>query len=716
MDTIAIKADLNEAQRQAVEAVRGPVIILAGAGSGKTTTITRRIANQVATGSFSPSQLLAVTFTKKAADELGRRLELLDVRGVEARTFHSAALSQLYKYQRGPTGRVLSSKSRILWRLRQSLLPPHRFAAPGDLATEIEWAKNRRITPASYLTSLNSHRPPIPAELMASLFSAYEAHKRRDNLIDFEDQLELAIRLFDENPSIMDQFRSRYLAFTVDEFQDVNPLQQNLLDRWLGDRDEVCVVGDDHQAIYSFIGSSPDYLLAMPKRFPHAQVFRLEENYRSTPQVLALANRMGPQLGGVRKELRTTRSPGPDPEFHTYQTSRAEVEATIQAIRSLLKQGLPHEEIAILYRVNFRSEEFEEALSRASMPYQVRGGAFLSRPGPRSVIRQLRGHSTDVAKTVRNAAAAEGIQSSVPEDIGEEEATRQADLARMVRLAEDFDDGLRTIADFLEDLQARFSEEGEGRGVNLLTYHRAKGLEFEAVVLPRLQEGELPYRRAVTREAVAEERRLLYVGITRARRFLFLSRTREKDAPPSRFLRDLELIRSATSGQRPIRVSQTGTGLERLRAWRAQAAKRDGPKVHRVFADHVLIEIWRKRPRDWADLAGIDGVKMREIEAYADDIIAIVSSLGASSARNEGERRSGGASSLRRRKVTLPNRSSVSGNRSPHPNAYAKWTAEEEKLLRSLYLGGTRIGELARRFGRQQGGIRARLKRLGLMD
>ncbi|HEY7706281.1 MAG TPA: ATP-dependent helicase, partial [Gaiellaceae bacterium] len=506
---------LNPQQRAAVEAVRGPVTILAGAGSGKTTTITRRIANQVLTGTFEPSEILAVTFTDKAAGVMRERLAALGVRGVAARTFHSAALAQLRFFVGNRLGQILPSKALTLQPIRRSLPPPYKFRALGDLAQEIEWAKNRRLTPETYLGGLDGHEPPIAADLMVSVFRRYEQQKERQGRIDFEDLLELAIRLYDEDAEAARIFRQRYKAFTVDEYQDVNLLQQTLLERWLGDRDDLCVVGDDYQAIYSFTGATPEYLLRAG-----GQVFRLEENYRSTPEVLELANRLVPKLGGAAKVLRATRDAGPEPVLRACADPDAEVESIVERIREL---GPPYEQIAVLYRINSRSEPFEEALAEAGIPYQVRGGAFLARPAARGMIRALRGagSSTDVAKVVREFAAAQGLTADVPEGVGEEELTRQGDLARFVRLAEEFGEG--TVGDFLTDLESRFGEDAEGRGVNLLTYHRAKGLEFEAVCLPRLEENELPFKRSKLGEAVAEERRLLYVGITRAKRHVELT-------------------------------------------------------------------------------------------------------------------------------------------------------------------------------------------------
>src|SRR5436190_23035071 len=295
-----IVAGLNPAQREAALATRGPVVILAGAGTGKTTTVTHRIAVQVASGAFVPERILAVTFTGKAAGELKSRLAGLGVQGVEARTFHAAALSQLGRLWERHTGsrlpEILDSKAPLIASLANGLPPPHKFMPRGELAGEIEWAKNRMMSPATYRDGLarEGHEPPIPAELMHGIFDGYERRKERTGRIDFEDMLGFAVRLFDEHPEAADEVRARHHAITVDEYQDVNPLQQALLEAWLGGRDDVCVVGDDYQTIYAFTGASPRYLIGFPERYPEAHVVRLQENYRSTPQILAVANALTP--------------------------------------------------------------------------------------------------------------------------------------------------------------------------------------------------------------------------------------------------------------------------------------------------------------------------------------------------------------------------------------------------------------------------------------
>src|SRR5919201_6597728 len=440
VDARAIFAGLNDEQRRAVETVRGPVCILAGAGSGKTTTITRRVANQVATEAFAPDQILAVTFTDKAAAEMRARLVALGVDGVRARTFHSAALAQLHWFRGKAPGRILSSKALMLRHIGNPLPRPYRFRPAGDLATELEWARNNRISPEAYRASLGTHEPPIPADLMVRVYREYERRKADQGLVDFEDLLELAIRMLEEEPEVLAAVRSRYLAFTVDEYQDVNLLQQTLLDLWLGERDDLCAVGDDYQSIYGFTGAGPEHLLALPSRYPHSLVVRLEANYRSTDQVLELANRLVPRLGGAEKTLRPTRGSGPAPATQGFADADAEGEFIVERVRKLHRDGIPLEEMAVLIRLNARSADFEQAFSEAEIPFQ--GAALLTRDAARQLLKGLGGStSRSVAYEVRRVAHEHGWVATPPPGLGERELTRQSDLARLIRLAEEFDDG-----------------------------------------------------------------------------------------------------------------------------------------------------------------------------------------------------------------------------------------------------------------------------------
>ena len=617
METDRIFAGLNPEQRRAVEAVRGPVCILAGAGSGKTTTITRRIANQVATGTFEAHQILAVTFTDKAATEMRGRLEGLGVDGVTARTFHSAALAQLRSLGLDP-GKILPSKALMLRQIGNTLPPPYKFRPAGDLATEVEWAKNRRLTPETYLDGLGERVPAIPPDLMLRVFRRYEQQKADRDCVDFEDLLELAIRLFDEDPQALALVRERFRAFTVDEYQDVNLLQQTLLDRWLGDRDELCAVGDDYQSIYAFTGATAEYLLALPARFPKAAVVRLESNYRSSPQILALANTIVPVLGGARKVLRATCADGPEPLTQSFGVRADETAFVVERVRALMSESVPHEEIAILCRTNARLADFEEPFHEEKIPFQ--GASLLGREAARRLLGRLRKvTSTEVAVVVRAYAEEAGWVERPPDKLGERELVRQADLGRLMRLAEEFDDGVRTARDFVLDLEERFgSGGGERRGVHLLTLHGAKGLEFEAVFIPRVEERELPIRQAKKPEEVAEERRLLYVGMTRAKRHLTLTWS----GKPSRFLGELGIeiaTRAAVEPDDPLYAA--------LKRWRLERATADDMPAYIVFHNSTLAEIAGRRPRDLSELGAVPGVGPTKLERYGEDVLAV---LGAS--------------------------------------------------------------------------------------
>jgi DNA helicase II / ATP-dependent DNA helicase PcrA len=676
---------LNDQQREAVEAVRGPLCILAGAGSGKTTTITRRIANQVSSGAFEPTAIMAVTFTDRAAGEMRERLTRLGAGGVRARTFHAAALAQLRFFAEDRPPQILPSKGVALRQIANTLPKPYRFRPAADLATEIEWAKNRRIGPDAYADHLGEHDPPIPAELMQNVYRRYEDGKRQRNLIDFEDVLEHTIQMLQGDEWMRLRFFEKYRAFTVDEFQDMNLLQQTLLDEWLGERDDLCVVGDDYQSIYGFTGATPDYLLEMPQRFVGARVIRLEKNYRSTPQVLELANRLVPKLGGAKKVLQAVNPAGPEPALRRFSDPQAELNFLVRRIQQLHEDGVALEETAILYRVNFRSEDYEEALSEAEIPYQVTDGAFLSRAIARNLLSTLRrSTSTKVSDEVTRLAIRAGYIEVPQDDLGAQELTRQNDLARFIKLAEEFDDGVRTCKDFVADVELRFGGAGQGRGVNLLTLHRAKGLEYDAVFLPRLEDGELPFKRARSEEAVAEERRLLYVGITRAKRHLAITWVSDGRRKGSAFVGELrgELHRPLPRKQqaRPSVVAVVGVELAvsggysgriveleddravleveggslltvpfgeqvvvegvkstldppqdepppllgALKEWRRERARSDGVPAFVVFHDSTLEEIGRAQPRSLSELAAIGGVGPTKLERYGADLLAIL--------------------------------------------------------------------------------------------
>ena len=622
MDESAILEGLNPEQRRAAEAVRGPVCILAGAGSGKTTTITRRIAWQVASGAVRSDQILAVTFTDKAAGEMRARLARLGVDGLEARTFHSAALSQLRRAKGDGPGRILSTKALLLRQIGNTLPPPYRFRPAGDLATEVEWAKNRRLTPQTYRGNLNGHEPPIPDDLMAGVFREYERRKEASGAIDFEDLLELTVRMYEEDEWALAALRERYAAFTVDEYQDVNLLQQSLLELWLGERDDVCAVGDDYQSIYGFTGASPEWLLGLARRYPQAAVVRLEENYRSTPQVLALANRLVPKLGGAEKSLRATRQEGPEPDLRGFESPEDEGTFVLERVRALHAESVPYEEMAVLMRLNARSVDFEELFADARIPFQ--GAALLSRDGARQLLKGLRGAGFgSLAEEVRRVATQQGLVDPVPEKVGERELVRQADLARLCKLAEEFDDGSQTVEQWVEWLRARFAHGSQG-GVHLLTLHRAKGLEFDAVFLPRVEEKELPCKQALRVPGqLDEERRLLYVGITRARKHLALTWA----GKPSRFLLELGVEAAPPAAARKARAQEPDDPTyQALKRWRLERSKADEIPAYVVFHNSTLAEIAERRPKTIAELSSVPGVGPAKLERYGPEVLDALAS------------------------------------------------------------------------------------------
>ncbi|MGH2445413.1 MAG: ATP-dependent helicase [Candidatus Limnocylindria bacterium] len=635
MNPEAILAGLNPEQREAATATSGPVVILAGAGTGKTRVISHRVAYAVATQAVDPKRVLVVTFTEKAAAEMKHRLRGLGLPLVQASTFHAAARRQLAYYWPQIHGRdlpeVLDTKLRIIGPLARSLPGGYRFTPARDIADEIEWAKVRRMRPETYEPERD---PPLPEDVFARLWRNYEATKARTNRIDFEDMLTLAVELYETDAEALALVHRRYAWFSVDEYQDTNRLQEDLLRQWLGDRRDLCVVGDPDQTIYTFTGASSDYLTSFEDRYAGARVVRLSQNYRSSPQVLELANRLIPG-----RELRSSGTDGPMPELVPYANDEHEVAAVVVAIRALMADGVAATEIAIMVRTNAQLVPYEAALTGAGIPFTVRGVRFFARPDVRAARSALKTDATGSLSTIVVKAWGKelGFEESGPAGSGPEARDRHAALTTLLAIARalEAERPEATVPDFLVELARRDDAEADaaGEGVTLSTLHRAKGLEWDAVFLPGLEDGTLPIRQATSDpDALAEERRLLYVGITRARRQLVLSWALDSRARPSRFI--TELRPGAVARPRP-RARSDGPAsfdlsaadeplLQRLIEWRRERARTDGVPAYVVADNKTLAAIAVQRPSDEVELLGVAGIGQRKVATYGDEILTLV--------------------------------------------------------------------------------------------
>ena len=554
MDPDDLLAALDPEQREVALACRGPVCVLAGAGTGKTRAITHRIAYAVATGVANPGHVLALTFTVRAAGELRGRLRALGggAEGVRAATFHSAALRQLSyfwpKVIGGRPPKLVESKLPMVREAARDLGLSVAGGALAEAVTEIEWAKVCQTHPDSYVfAAAEAGRSPAAGlEEVGRLYQAYEALRRDRQLIDFESVLELTAAILLTEPAVAREVHGAFRYFTVDEFQDVNPLQKLLLDAWLGGREELCVVGDPQQTIYSFTGATSEYLRGFAQDFPSAAVVRLVRDYRSTPQVVAAANRL--TAGGAGRlapaessgELVAQRPAGPDPVVTRYPDEEAEAAGVAAAAAGLIGRSVPPHEIAILLRINAHMERFERALADAKVPYVVRGAErFYDRPEVRQALVLIRGAAradgagTDASgppgelpAAVRHVLASAGL-TTVPPAARGAVRERWESLAAIAGLADDLAAArpTATLAEFAAELIER-EDTGHApvaAAVTLATMHAAKGLEWDAVLIPGLVEGIMPIVHARTAEAIEEERRLLYVAVTRARVRLVLS-------------------------------------------------------------------------------------------------------------------------------------------------------------------------------------------------
>ncbi|OHO65893.1 ATP-dependent DNA helicase [Corynebacterium sp. HMSC036D02] len=673
---------LDEDQRAAATAPRGPVCILAGAGTGKTRTITYRIAHMVDQGFVNPQRVLAVTFTARAASEMRERLNQMGVGGVQAQTFHAAARRQLKYFWPQVAGdlpwQLIDNKFSLVGRAVRSLGLDNNKDTIRDFLGEIEWAKSSLISPEGYpgvIESTDREAPGDPAKV-AEVFRRYEDMKATPDLmyLDFDDLLMHIAGAIENVPAVAEVFREQYRTFVVDEYQDVTPLQQRVLEAWLGERDDLTVVGDANQTIYSFNGASPDYLLNFSRTYPQATVVKLQRDYRSTPQVTDLANEViskaTGRAAGTRLELQGMREPGPEPTFKAYESEEIEAKEVAGQVLTLLNQGVKASEIAILYRINAQSEQFEQALADAGVVYQVRGGeGFFRRPEILEAIRVLIAATrrddlpNDPVAVARAAFVELGLSATEPQ--GAQARERWQSLTALVdliaQIVEDHE-GI-DLPGVLGELHRRSENKHNPtmEGVTLATIHAAKGLEWDAVFLVGLTEKLLPINHAIKAgdEHVEEERRLFYVGITRAREHLALSwalakttgsrASRERTRFLDGVVPGIEESQSSNRRYRPRRCrvcsGQLSSPAEKvlgrhewceyegdedvfnaLRAWRASVAKDSQVPAYVVFSDATLQAISEALPTNEAELLDISGVGPSKLERYGAEVLQIIAS------------------------------------------------------------------------------------------
>ncbi len=709
MTVQAVLAGLDAEQLAVAEALHGPVCVLAGAGSGKTRAITHRIAHGVLSGTYAPAQVLAVTFTTRAAGEMRGRLRALGAGGVSARTFHSAALRQVRYFWPRVHGSELPA-------LVDSKLPLVAEAAARirlgvdrtilrDLASEIEWSKVSNVDADRYVAAAARARRSVtgvdPATV-ARVITGYAQVCTDRGRIDLEDVLLLTCALLADEPRVAATVRSQYRHLVVDEYQDVSPLQQRLLDLWLGDRADVCVVGDPGQTIYSFAGASPRYLLEFPARYPGATVVRLERNYRSTPEVLAVANRVLAQgstraADGTRVPrllLRAQSPSGPGVEFTGFPDGVAEATSVAREIAALVRGAedagrapVAAREIAVLYRVNAMSAEFEQALDDAGVPYVLRGAErFFDREEVRRAVTLVRGTARawaagtlaepardgdgpGLVERVRDVLRSAGWSPEDPPGAGRARE-RWESLAALAALASDTAalSPAATLVEFVEELDARIesAHAPTADGVTLSSLHSAKGLEWDVVFLVGAHEGGLPLSFAETPEEVEEERRLLYVGATRARRLLRLSWSATRTPggrgrrSASRFLdgirpadpEDPAGARGAPGGRRrpgsahcrvcnaPLTAPADITVgrcvgcpsaydeslFETLREWRSGTAREQKVPAYVVLTDATLQVLAERRPTSERELVGVPGIGAVKVTRYGADLLRLCAS------------------------------------------------------------------------------------------
>jgi DNA helicase II / ATP-dependent DNA helicase PcrA len=655
VDADALLGGLDDQQRRAVTTDAAPLAILAGAGAGKTRVLTRRIAWQAATGAVDARHVLAVTFTRKAAGELRGRLARLEVQpAVTAGTIHALALAQL-RARRADQGRdfpaLLERKARLLVPLTGRRGADARVAA-SELASEIEWAKARGIRPEEYPAAVRAAGRTPPRDDMAAVYGRYEREKRRRGLVDFDDLLWWCADALEEDPEFAAAQRWRFRSVFVDEFQDISPAQLRLVRGWLGDRTDLCVVGDADQAIYGFGGADPSFLTDFDRHFPGAAVLQLGRNYRSTPEIVGTADAVLRDGGGSRPRRVGVREPGPRPTVTAYDSEEDEAREVAVRVRAARPADRGWSGLAVLYRTNAQSAAFEATFRAAGIPYRVRGaGAFLDRPEVRAALDALRA----AAREAPGRSFAEHlVDLDVDRSATDERSEHGEALVRLGREYLDAESGPGSLDGFLAFLTAALRDDApdEVDAVELLTFHRAKGLEFHTVFVTGLERGLVPISYADTPTERAEERRLLYVALSRAEQALHCSWARSRTLglrtvrrSPSPWLEPItsalepggtpDPARPDAAGVRAARERLTAAGatpaaggelFAALRDWRRSLARASGVPAYVIFPDATLRAVVESRPVTPEALLELPGVGPVKAARHGEAVLQLVRS------------------------------------------------------------------------------------------
>ena len=659
VDAEALLRSLNDEQQVAVTTDALPLAIHAGAGSGKTRVLTHRIAWRTLTGRDDPRRVLALTFTRKAASELRSRLRRLGMRDqVAAGTFHSVALAQLRTWWRENDRREPDLVDRKISMIRSRLPRDHRATAALDVVTEIEWAKARRIRPEAYAPSAEAagRTPPLPTPTVARIYEDYEQEKADRNMVDFDDLLDQCRHHLTTDRRFADAQRWRFQHLYVDEFQDVNPLQFDLLAAWLGGRTELCVVGDPDQAIYGWNGADADHLNRFDVHFPGATTLELRQNYRSTPQILRVAARA---LVG-REPMSANRGGGPDPVVSGHADETAEAEAIARNVRDRRGPNGRWRDQAVLVRTNAQTEPVLQALRSAGIPVRTRSGSgLLDRADVKAQLQTLSRANGPLADHLGDLKVAAGGQlddgptPDLAEDAGAtgDETGRATAFAELNRMANEFlalepaGTGPGFVASVRSQALAAVDESIDS--VEVATFHSAKGLEWPSVHLGGLEHGLVPINHAREPAAIAEERRLLYVALSRAEEHLSLTWAAERTfgqrkvkRRPSPWLADLE---AAIAGlDRPVdrpegarRAAELNTQIRRptlpdepaviaLKEYRTTAARAASVPPYVVFNDATLADLVASWPTTPTELLAVQGIGPTKAERHGTAILALL--------------------------------------------------------------------------------------------